>query len=152
MRKVDITISVAEDGFYSVYCNDCPTLFGSGDTPDSAIEELKETLRLTKQDGRELAMYYPDWLDEEYEFVFHWNITDLMSYYAGVITPTALGRLADIHPKAAIHKRNRWMVDRSDVLLACVHRDFGGAYETVQYAMRKGVPVLNLAQQETLQL
>ena len=60
--------------------------------------------------------------------------------------------LADIHPKAAIHKRNRWMVDRSDVLLACVHRDFGGAYETVQYAMRKGVPVLNLAQQETLQL
>lgn len=99
MRKVDITISVAEDGFYSVYCNDCPTLFGSGDTPDSAIEELKETLRLTKQDGREVAMYYPDWLDEEYEFVFHWNITDLMSYYAGVITPTALGRLADIHPK-----------------------------------------------------
>ena len=60
--------------------------------------------------------------------------------------------LADIHPMAAIHKRNRWMVDRSDVLLACVHRDFGGAYETVQYAMRKGLPVINLAQQEPLQL
>ena len=60
--------------------------------------------------------------------------------------------LAGIHPKAAIQKRNRWMVDRSDYLIACVHRDFGGAYETAQYAMRKGVPVLNLAQQEPLQL
>ncbi|MBR0162417.1 MAG: DUF1273 domain-containing protein [Oscillospiraceae bacterium] len=60
--------------------------------------------------------------------------------------------LVSVYPKAAIQKRNRWMVDRSDYLIACVHRDFGGAYETVQYAMRKDVPVLNLAQQASLQL
>ena len=53
--------------------------------------------------------------------------------------------LADIYPKAAIRKRNRWMVDRSDILLACVYRDFGGAYDTMQYALRKGVKVINLS-------
>ena len=53
--------------------------------------------------------------------------------------------LADLYPKAAIRKRNRWMVDQSDILLACVYRDFGGAYDTMQYALRKGVRVFNLA-------
>lgn len=53
--------------------------------------------------------------------------------------------LADVHPKAAIQKRNRWMVDRSDILLACVYRDFGGAYDTMKYALHKGVKVINLA-------
>lgn len=71
------------------------------------------------------------------------------SSFDDVIIPI---ELAGVHPKAAIQKRNRWMVDRSDYLIACVHRDFSGAYETAQYAMRKGVPVLNLAQQEPLQL
>lgn len=99
MINVDITISVAEDGFYSAYCNDCPALFGGGDTPESAIEELRETLRINKELGRDSAMFYPNLLDDEYRFITHWNITDLMSYYAGVITPSALGRLADIHPK-----------------------------------------------------
>ena len=53
--------------------------------------------------------------------------------------------LADLYPKAAIRKRNRWMVDRSDILLACVYRDFGGAYDTMQYALHKGVKVINLS-------
>lgn len=53
--------------------------------------------------------------------------------------------LANVYPKAAIRKRNRWMVDRSDILLACVYRDFGGAYDTMKYALHKGVKVINLA-------
>ena len=62
--------------------------------------------------------------------------------YDDVMIPIGL---ADIYPKAAIRKRNRWMVDRSDILLACVYRDFGGAYDTMQYALRKGVKVINLS-------
>ena len=37
------------------------------------------------------------------------------------------------------------MVDRSDMLLPCVYRDFGGAYDTMQYALHKGVKVINLS-------
>ena len=99
MKKVYIVISVAQDGFYSAYCKDCPALFGSGETPSAAIEELRHTLALTREEGKEAAAFYPDWLDGEYEFVTCWNVPDLMSYYAGIITPTALGRLANIHPK-----------------------------------------------------
>ena len=57
MKNVDITISVAEDGFYSAYCNDYPALFGSGDTPESAIDELRETLKITKELGRDSALW-----------------------------------------------------------------------------------------------
>ena len=53
--------------------------------------------------------------------------------------------LAGVHPKAAIRERNRWMADRSGMLLACVYRDFGGAYDTMQYALRKEIRVFNLA-------
>ena len=50
--------------------------------------------------------------------------------------------------KAAIQKRNRWLVDRADCLIAYLFRDFGGAYETVKYAKKQGKPVINLAEQK----
>lgn len=99
MRKVDITINVAQDGFYSAYCNDHPALFGSGETPEAARKELEETLRLVKEDGRDVAAIYPDWLDDDYEFAIHWDVRTMLEYYSGVITPTALGKLSGIHPK-----------------------------------------------------
>ena len=49
--------------------------------------------------SREIAFIYPDWLDEPFEFQTRWNVKDLMTYYAGIITPTALGRLSGINPK-----------------------------------------------------
>lgn len=56
--------------------------------------------------------------------------------------------LMGVHYKAAIKKRNRWMVDQADKILAYVYRDFGGAFDTIKYALRTGKPVLNLAEKE----
>ena len=56
--------------------------------------------------------------------------------------------LMGVHYKSAIKKRNRWMVDRADNILAYIYRDFGGAFDTVKYAYRMGKPVLNLAEKE----
>lgn len=54
--------------------------------------------------------------------------------------------LMGVHYKGAIQKRNRWMVDHSDYLLAYVRRDFGGAYQTLRYARRRPeLTILNLA-------
>ena len=61
--------------------------------------------------------------------------------YDGVIIPH---ELLGIPPKAAITMRNRWMVDQSDLLIAFVQRDFGGAYEMLKYARRKNVTVVNI--------
>ena len=92
MIKVDVVVSVAKDGFYSVYCKDCPALFGGGDSVEAAVDELQDTLRMTRDEiGKESARFYPEWLDGEYEFVMNWNVQDLLAYYAGVINPAALG-------------------------------------------------------------
>lgn len=99
MNTVAITISLGTDGFYSAYCSDHPSIFGGGNTLAEAMEELQETLRIIKADGKEVAHLYPEWLDDDYEFELHWNIQDLMTYYAGIFTPTALGRLSGINPK-----------------------------------------------------
>lgn len=99
MKKVDITVCRAADGTYSAYCNEHPALFGMGDTAAKAKRELEETLRQTKEDGKEVALFYPEWLDAEYEFITHWDVRTMLEYYSGIITPTALGHLAGIHPK-----------------------------------------------------
>lgn len=60
---------------------------------------MEETLRLTREEGRNGAVFYPEWLDNEYVFATHWEVMSLLEYYSGIITPTALGRLSGIHPK-----------------------------------------------------
>ena len=49
------------------------------------------------------------------------------------------------HPKAAIQIRNREMVDRADLILCCIEREKGGAWQTIQYAIKQGKTVINLA-------
>ena len=53
--------------------------------------------------------------------------------------------LIGIHYKRAITKRNQWMIDRCQYLIAYVQRDFGGAWAALNYAKERGVTVYNLA-------
>ncbi|MBR2926684.1 MAG: hypothetical protein IKC31_03805 [Clostridia bacterium] len=62
-------------------------------------------------------------------------------YYDQIILP-----IPDrTHVKAAITKRNEWMVDQCDLLIAYVENHTGGAFQTVKYASRQNKPILNLA-------
>lgn len=71
------------------------------------------------------------------------------SSFDGILVPS---ELIGVHYKGAIQKRNRWMVNHSDYLLAYVRQDFGGAYQTLQYARRKPeMTILNLADCERKQ-
>lgn len=54
-------------------------------------------------------------------------------------------RAAIAHPKAAIQIRNRDMVDRSDLCIFYVDRDSGGAWQTLQYAIKQEKPHINIA-------
>jgi uncharacterized phage-like protein YoqJ len=51
-------------------------------------------------------------------------------------------------PKYAIVYRNKYMVEKADVVIAYVLHDFGGAYATYTYAKRKGKEIFNLAQRQ----
>ena len=48
------------------------------------------------------------------------------------------------HFKSAITKRNEWMVENSDLIVAYVERDFGGAFEALKYAKKHNKCVLNI--------
>ena len=63
-------------------------------------------------------------------------------HYDEILIPTELD---GVHPKAAIGLRNRWMVDRSDIVIAALHRDFGGAAEAVRYAEKAGKEVVRVS-------
>ena len=67
---------------------------------------------------------------------------ELLSFlYDEIILPSELD---GANKKAAIPMRNRWMIDHSDFVISAVHRDFGGAYEAVAYAVRQGVPIIKI--------
>lgn len=65
----------------------------------------------------------------------------LYSLYDDIIIPT---ELADIHPKSAIPKRNRLLVDWSDIVIGYIKRQYGGAYTAIKYArsLKKEVIIL----------
>ena len=48
------------------------------------------------------------------------------------------------HPKFAIVRRNRWMLERADHVICYVQRPWGGAYQFSQLASKKGKRVINL--------
>ena len=48
------------------------------------------------------------------------------------------------HPKFAIERRNRWMIDRSDYCLCYINHTWGGAYKFARLAKHRGKTVINL--------
>lgn len=62
--------------------------------------------------------------------------------------PTILPEGIELVPSQfAIACRNRWMVDQVKYMIAYVTRDMGGAAQTLAYAQRKGVIVVNLGRE-----
>ena len=52
------------------------------------------------------------------------------------------------HPKFAIERRNRWMLNHSDFLLCYINHTWGGAYKYAKLAKRRGKTVINLGNTE----
>lgn len=50
--------------------------------------------------------------------------------------------LESVPPRLAIIRRNLWMVENCDILVACVTRNWGGAAQTLAVAQRKHRPVI----------
>lgn len=52
------------------------------------------------------------------------------------------------HPKGAIQKRNRYMVDRADLIICYIDHESGGAYQTIQYAKKQGKEIINIVKKD----
>ena len=60
--------------------------------------------------------------------------------YDGIETPS----IENTPPKYCILKRNEYMIDQSDLLIAYVNHGWGGAAKTFEYAVRKHKKYINL--------
>ena len=70
------------------------------------------------------------------------NEKEYLNYYDEV---EVCAESSEAHPKSAIQVRNRCIVDRSDLVICCIQRKSGGAYQAVRYAEKRGKKIVNLA-------
>ena len=70
------------------------------------------------------------------------NEKEYLDYYDEV---EICGEAETAHPKAAIQIRNKSLVDRSNLVICCIQRKNGGAYQTIKYAKKQGKRIINLA-------
>ena len=73
------------------------------------------------------------------------NIAELERYYDSV---EVCSEAANAHFKAAIQTRNKAMVERSDMVICCIEHNSGGAYTAVEYAIKLGKRVVNVAKDQ----
>lgn len=66
-------------------------------------------------------------------------------YYDSIIIPECIEKS---HPKSAITKRNRWMVEQSNLLVCYVEREKVGAFTALKYAKKLKKQIINLAEKE----
>ena len=109
-------------------------LGGYGDFDSLCLNILKEI----KADfpAIELLLITP-YLNDNYS-----KLETAKLYYDGIIYPP----LENVPRQFCISKRNEWMVNEADFLIAFVKYSWGGAAKTLEYAKRKKVGFFNLAE------
>ncbi len=115
-KVLDLLIAEGADRFY---------LGGYGDFDRMAAEAVRA--KKDERPGIEMALvtaYLGRQADRE--------------SYDYMIYPT----LRDVTQRSAIPKRNEWMVDSADVVVAYVTHEWGGAAKTLEYARRRGKRVI----------
>lgn len=122
-------LKVAEQGceiFYTGAMGEFDSLFSS------AVRKVKKTYPKIKLIC--VKSYFTNDLNINGEYY--------AALYDDVIIPDTL---ADVHPKAAIKYRNRWIIDHSDIILIYTKRTYGGAYEARKYAERIGKGIVYIS-------
>ena len=96
-----------------------------------------QTLRELKKEFQDIELIFiTPYLDKNYSKL------DFAKYhYDDVIFPP----LESVPRKFAILKRNEWMVEEADLVIAYVMYSWGGAAKTLEYANRKKKQIINLA-------
>ena len=108
-------------------------LSGYGDFDGLCLHTLKDL----KNDFPEIELIFiTPYLDKNYS-----KLEFAKYHYDDVIFPP----LESVPRKFAILKRNEWMVNEADLVIAYVMYSWGGAAKTLEYAKRKKKTIINLA-------
>lgn len=101
MKTIEITIEASKD-LYGLYAENTDAPFwGSGKTLEEAKESLVTTISLFKEANPQEN--WPEALKSEYDFVYKWDVKSFLEHNKGVLSQSAIGRVAGISPKMLQH-------------------------------------------------
>ena len=96
-----------------------------------------KTIRELKHDFPTIEiLFITPYLDKNYS-----KLELAKYYYDDVIFPP----IESVPRKFAILKRNEWMVEQADLVIAYVKYSWGGAAKALEYAKRKKKRIINIA-------
>lgn len=101
---------------------------------DAFVKKCAERFKKTHNDAKIIFVtpYLNKWLDDRREY--------LEKEYDEILYP----ELENVPLRYTIAKRNEWMINHSDYLIAYVRTHFGGAYNALLYADKHKKPYTNL--------
>ncbi|MBR5110090.1 MAG: hypothetical protein IK099_07830 [Clostridia bacterium] len=71
-----------------------------------------------------------------------------MTYYDDSLYPP----LENVPRRYAISKRNEWMVDAADIIVAYVLHGWGGAAKTLAYAKKRGKTMISYVEKDRISM
>jgi predicted RNase H-like HicB family nuclease len=100
MERLKIIIGASKD-YFAAYAENCPGVYGAGETAEAAKENALEGLKLfvTSRPKEEL----PEILQGEYEIEYKYDTQSLLNYYTKYINCASLERLTGINQKLLHH-------------------------------------------------
>ena len=104
----------------------------NGEFDEYAASIIKRAQRENGKENNEITLVLP------YTVA---NIEYYEKYYDNIIIPENVN---GAYPKASIRLKNRWMVEQSNLVIAFVEREKGGAYEAVKYAKKLKKSIINI--------
>ena len=104
----------------------------NGDFDVSAAAAVKRAQRRFGTGSSSLNLVLPYRVKDEEHYV---------KYYDEIMYPIG----PDVHFKAAITKRNEWMINQANLVIAYVKQFTGGANTALEYAKARKVDFINIA-------
>ena len=104
----------------------------NGEFDEYAASVIKHTQKEVGKENNDITLVLP------------YTVADIEyyeKYYDSVIIPESL---YGAHPKFAITLKNRWMIERSDLVIIYAERESGGAYAAMKYAKKLNKKIINI--------
>lgn len=132
------------------------------------IKELvKEQLKINIPNDRVVTCYFGGYGDFDYicacasKELKQDNLKIEIVYVAPYFTLSEQAKIKELHkcglcdasiypsiegvpPRAAILKRNEWMISNADLVISYVNCNYGGAYKSLQIAKRRQKKIINI--------
>jgi len=100
MEKIIITIGASSNHF-GAYSENCPGIYGAGNTAEEAKEEAIKGLELLINSREKKDL--PAILNGEYSIVYQYDTQSLLNYFNKIFTNVALERITGINQKLLHH-------------------------------------------------